>query len=133
MGSDLGIELLDSDIPTIRQMVQFIKLGNGVLGKSSIVIGVLMFAVCAAIVRLHSDWAILTALVLGAIFCFAWFVPIVRFAYKHPAEVLLEGSQWTAHQQFLAAKGHPTIILDAGASPALGVGESKTDSKSAEA
>ena len=98
----------DSPLQIVREIVGVIKLGSGLLGKSAMVLGILMLCVCVAMFRLHSDLAILMAIMLGAVFFFAWFVPIIRFADKHPAEALLEGSQWAEHQRFqIEAKGYP--------------------------
>lgn len=71
----------------------------------------------------------LLALILGGVIFFAWFVPIIVFANNHPAEVLLEGSQWAEHQRFqmeakglpLPPRGHPTF--PPGTSDLLGDGD----------
>lgn len=97
----------DNPFSMVQEIVGVIKLGNGLLGKSAIVLGILMLCVCVSVFRLHSDPAILGALGLGALFFFAWFGPIMFFANRHPAEAFLEGSQWAEHQRFqLAAKGY---------------------------
>src|SRR5258708_23062547 len=97
---------VDDSFAGIREIASVIRLGSGLLGKSAIVIGFLVLCVGVAIFRLHDDRYIFAALVFGAVIFFAWFVPIIRFADKHPDAALLEGSQWAQHQKDqLAAKG----------------------------
>jgi len=98
----------DNPFSMVREIVGVIKLGGGLLGKSAMVLGILELGIIVAVFRLHSDTMILGALGLGALFFFAWFAPIIRFAHRHPAEVLLEGSQWAEHQrvQLAAAKDY---------------------------
>ena len=108
----------DSPFAIFQHVGQITKLGSGLLGKSAIILGVLLAAGVVAIARLHSDIAIIVTVVLLAIFFFCWFVPIIKFSHEHPAEALLEGSQWAAHQQFLATKGDGVLLLARGDDPA---------------
>jgi hypothetical protein len=114
-----GAYTLGSENPfaIFQHVGQAIKLGSGLLGKSAIVLGVLLAAGIVAIARLHSDAAIVSTVVLLAIFFFCWFVPIIRFSHEHPAEALLEGSQWAEHQQFMATKSEGTVLLSSGHDP----------------
>jgi len=87
-------------------IAMLIRRGSGILGKSAMVLGVLLLAVIVAVFRLHTDGAIIGVLGLGTVIFFAWFGPIIRFAHRHPAEALLDGSQWAEHRRYeLAAKG----------------------------
>lgn len=102
----------------LKEVASVIRLGSGLLGKSAIVIGILIVCVGIAIFRLHGDPYIFGALVFGAVMFFAWFIPIIRFADKHPDAALLEGAQWAQHQRDqLAAKGI-SIVPDSPIIPA---------------
>jgi hypothetical protein len=93
-----------------KEVASVIRLGSGLLGKSAIVIGFLIICVGIALFRLHNDLYIFGALVFGAVVFFAWFIPIIRFADKHPDAALLEGAQWAQHQRDqLAAKGMASL------------------------
>jgi len=82
------------------------KFGSGVLGKSSIALGILLVGVLIAVWRLHSDLAIIGALVFGASVFFLWFHRVLKFASDHPDLALLDGAEWTGWKRFeAAAKG----------------------------
>lgn len=75
-----------------------------------------------AICRLHSDMLIIGIFGLGVGVYLVWYFRTERFAYKHPLEALLEGGEYTAHQQMLmATKGEPSIPLEALGVPTPGV------------
>jgi hypothetical protein len=99
----------NGDFSAWKEVASVIRLGSGLLGKSAIVIGLFVICIGIALLRLHDDAYIMGALVFGAVVFFAWFIPIIRFADKHPDAALLEGAQWAQHQKDqLAAKGlHP--------------------------
>jgi hypothetical protein len=86
----------------LKEIGGVFKLGSGVLGKSAIVIGILMVAVIAAVWRSHSDFAIVGALLIGAGLFFLWFNRVLGFASKHPDLTLLEGAEWTGWKRFEA-------------------------------
>lgn len=95
------------NLNSIKEASGVFKFGSGVLGKSAIVIGVLMAAAGIAIYKLQSDLAIFGALIVAAIIFFLWFFPVIRFAEKHPDTALLEGAEWSGFQRFqAAAKGY---------------------------
>jgi hypothetical protein len=103
----------DNSFSALRVVASQIRLGSGLLGKSAVVIGLLICCVGVAIVRLRSDEAIVGTVLIGAVIFFAWFIHIIRFADKHPDTALLEGAQWVKHQQDqLAAKGRAQIVDD---------------------
>ena len=79
------------------------KFGSGVLGKSAIVLGILMGAVAIGAWRLHSDVLIIVAIGSGAVIFFGWLFPVLIFASKHPDVALLEGAEWSGYQRFQAA------------------------------
>src|SRR6266404_2958850 len=93
-------------IQYLKEIGGVFKFGSGVLGKSAIALGVLLFAVLIAVWRLHSDLAIIGTLVAGAIFFFLWFYRVLKFASDHPDLALLDGAEWTGWKRFeAAAKG----------------------------
>lgn len=82
------------------------KFGSGVLGKSAIAVGIFLLAIPVAVWRLHSDLAVLGALVFGALIFLLWFFSVLRFANQHPDLALLDGAEWTGWKKFeAAAKG----------------------------
>lgn len=83
------------------------KFGSGVLGKSAIVVGIVLVAAVVAIWKLHSDFAILGVLAFAAIIFFLWFFKVLKFAEAHPDIAVLEGAEWSSYQRFQAsAKGY---------------------------
>ena len=76
------------------------KFGSGVLGKSAIAIGILMFAVIVAVWRLHSEWAILGSLGIGAVAFLIWFLFVLNFCERYPDVALLEGAEWSKYKRF---------------------------------
>lgn len=104
------------------------KFGSGVMGKSSIVVGILMCAVVIAASRLHSDYAVLGALFLGATIFLVWLSKVLTFAGKHPDVAVLEGAEWSGFQRFRAeAKGfippiNSPVVLPNGSQQILGSG-----------
>ncbi len=98
-------------IAYIKEVGGVVKFGSGVLGKSAIALGVLLFAVAIGVARLHSDVAIIGVLVLGAVAFFGWFKYVLKFASDHPDIAVLEGAEWSSFQRFqAAAKGYvPTL------------------------
>jgi hypothetical protein len=100
------------------------RWGSGVLGKSAIVAGLLVVGVLVVAYTLHSDLAKLAAiaLIIGA-FLF-WYIRVMKFCDKHPAEAMLEGMQWAEHQRLqVESKGQPPsadIPFEIGPSPISG-------------
>lgn len=73
--------MADPDLVSYAQHIgAAFKLGSGLLGKSAIALGLLLFAIIVAVFRLHSDIAIFSTLVFAAIVFFIWFFPVIRFA-----------------------------------------------------
>jgi hypothetical protein len=98
-------------IASVKEVGGVFKIGTGVLGKSAVVMGVLLIAVIVAVARLHSDSAIILAIILGCLVFIAWFLFFLRFAGLHPELALLEGAEGMGGKRFEAdAKGfmpHP--------------------------
>jgi hypothetical protein len=86
----------------LKEIGGVFKLGSGVLGKSAIVIGILMVAIIAAVWKLHSDIAIVGTIIIGGGLFFLWFLRVLDFASKHPDLALLEGAEWTGWKRFEA-------------------------------
>lgn len=101
---------VDDTFTALKEVASVIRLGSGLLGKSAIVLGLLILCVGVAFFRLHDDRYIFGALAFGAVIFFAWFIPIIRFADRHPDAALLEGAQWAQHQrdQMAAKNFRPT-------------------------
>jgi hypothetical protein len=94
-------------IAYIKEVGGVVKFGSGVLGKSAIALGVLLFGVVIAAARLHSDYAIIAVLIVGAIVFFGWLFHVLKFAEQHPDIAVLEGAEWSSFQRFqAAAKGY---------------------------
>ncbi len=91
------------------------KWGSGLLGKSAIVVGPAVGLILVGIWSLHSDWMKIGAMLLAAVIIFGWYIPLLRFCEKHPGDALLEGFQWSEHQEkvWLAGKGQPAITSGA--------------------
>lgn len=117
--------MVDFDpIAYIKEVGGVVKFGSGVLGKSAIALGILLFAIVIAAARLHSDGAIIGVLIVGAIVFFGWLFYVLRFASKHPDIAVLEGAEWSSFQRFqAAAKGFipPAVSEQAPSSNALAI------------
>lgn len=90
-------------IAYIKEVGGVLKFGSGVLGKSAVALGILLFAIIIGAWRLHSDGAILGVIGLGVVVFLGWFFYVLDFAGKHPDVALLEGGEWTGFQRFQAA------------------------------
>ena len=98
---------MDFDLKSLKEVGGIFKFATGVLGKSAIVLGILLVVAIVAVWRLHSDVAIFGTVVLAALSFFLWFYPVIKFAGKHPDIALLEGAEWSGFQRFQAeAKGY---------------------------
>jgi hypothetical protein len=86
------------------------KFGSGVLGRSSIAVGILLVVALVAVWRLHSDYAILVALALVCLIVLIWFTRVMQFASKHPDVALLEGAEWSGYKKFEATA--KTVVPD---------------------
>ncbi len=86
---------------TVTAVIRAISKGSGILGKSAIALGILLVAVVVGEFRLATDNGRLIVIAMGAVIFFLWFVPILLFAHKNPAEALLDGVHWTEHQKFM--------------------------------
>jgi hypothetical protein len=127
----------DNPLSMIKEVGGVFRFGSGLLGKSAIVVAILLACVGIAVFRLHSDLAILGAILLGAFIAFGWYIPLIKFADKHPDVALLEGAEWGEYQrlQMEAKNFTPTLeeqriqISSGGISRILSTqnGERKTD------
>jgi hypothetical protein len=91
-----------------------VRWGSGLLGKSAFVVGPLVVGLMALAWESHSDLVRFGFALLAVGSFFGWYVPFLNFCEKHPADALLDGEHWAAHQQFIAAKGHPEGLTDIG-------------------
>jgi hypothetical protein len=98
--------MADDFITSLKEVGGVFKFGSGVLGKSSIALGVLLIAIIIAVSRLHSDAAIILVIVIGVLLFAGWFRYVLKFAGDHPDIALLEGAEWSGYKRFEAtAKG----------------------------
>lgn len=96
----------DDFIASVKEVGRVFKFGTGILGKSAITMGILLIGVIVAVARLHSDSAIIVAIVLGCLVFIAWFLFFLRFAGLHPDAALLEEAAEMGGKRFDAdAKG----------------------------
>jgi hypothetical protein len=108
----------------LKEMGGVFKFGSGVLGKSSIAVGIFMLCGAIALWRLKSDWLILCVIGILAIILLIWLFSVMRFAHKHPEAALLEGAEWTGWQKFqAAAKGYLPSSKETEPSPAPGTSD----------
>lgn len=115
-------------IAGIRDIVSVIRTGGGILGKSAMLIALLLICVGIAVVRIPPA-DIIHVLEAGAVIFFAWFVPILWLVNKYPEKAFLEGPQWSAHHQreLLAAKGQPLIPADSSQISEAGIVQSNPE------
>ena len=71
----------DDFIASVKEIGRVFKFGTGILGKSAITMGILLIGVIVAVARLHSDSAIIVAIVLGCLVFIAWFLFFLGFKY----------------------------------------------------
>lgn len=102
---------------TINAFGSVFQWGSGLLGKSAIVTAIMEVGIFAAAWTVHGDSAKITLVCLGVGSFFCWYIPFLKFCEKHPADALLEGHHWAAHQQIMAAKGQPSIVVGAAMQP----------------
>jgi hypothetical protein len=100
-------KILSEDfVSSVKEVGGVFRFGSGVLGKSAIALGFLILVIGVAVWRLHSDLAIIGAVLLAAVIFFLWFFPVLKFVSKHPDAALLDGAEWSGFQRFQAtAKG----------------------------
>jgi hypothetical protein len=79
------------------------RFGTGVMGKSAILMFVLLVVFGLAIWKLQGTAAIVGIAILGALTFFLWLIAILRYTSKHPEAALLEGAEWTAWKKFEAS------------------------------
>jgi hypothetical protein len=94
----------------LKEIGGVFKFGSGVLGKSAIAVGFLLVAVIVAIIKLHTEWAIVGTLLVGAAFFFVWFFKVLSFADKHPDLAMLDGAEWTSWKRFEAASKNVSVL-----------------------
>ena len=98
--------MADFDLKKLTEIGGIFKFGRGVLGKSAVLVGILLFAVVIAAFRLSSDIAIISIIGIATIVFLIWFFSVLNFSKKHPDLALLEGAEWTGWKRFEAsAKG----------------------------
>jgi hypothetical protein len=89
-----------STVKTISDLGGVFKFGSGVLGKSAIVVGLLMVVGATAIIRLSNEWVILGVFcVLVAVFIL-WFWKVLTFSERNPELAVLDGALWKGYKEF---------------------------------
>lgn len=121
---------MNFDLASLKEVGGIFKFGKGVLGKSAIALGVLLLAPLIAVWRLHSDLAIIAALLIAALIFFIWFFSVIKFVAAHPDVGLLEGAEWSGYKRFeAAAKGYIPPVAEQQPVLAPGTQIASTDSE----
>jgi len=82
------------------------RFGTGVMGKSAVLLCVLLVVIGIAAFKLTPTAAILAVVCIGVASFFGWLIAILRYTANHPESALLEGAEWTSWKRFEAtAKG----------------------------
>jgi len=112
----------DKPLAVVREIVRVIKSGGGILGKTAMIIGLLIVCVGIALFRVPPEQIILI-LALGALIFFLWFGPILWLVNKYPEKAFLDGQAWVEHHQqvTLAAKGQSPILIEPTSTPEPGL------------
>jgi hypothetical protein len=102
-------EFLRKNLGFTSESLARIRLGPGVLGKTTNAFIALVVVSIAAIARLRTEWMILLILGIDALIFLVVIFKNHRFARENPGPALLEGAHLVIwHQQELeAAKGLP--------------------------
>jgi hypothetical protein len=79
------------------------RFGSGVMGKSAILLFMLLLVLGSAVWRLGATAAIVGIAVLAVAAFFGWLLLILRYTQAHPETALLEGAEWTAWKKFEAS------------------------------
>lgn len=101
-------EFLKHFQPTAESLER-IRLGKGIVGKTSYVAITALIVLGVAVTRISTDWMRLAVgLIAVALFLF-YFISTQRFADKNPGVALLEGAELIRWKQVeLAAKNLPS-------------------------
>jgi hypothetical protein len=94
--------MAEFDPRLLKEIGGIFRFGRGALGRSAVVIVVLIVAVIVGALRAKSDIAIISALLIGVAIFLIWFFRVLQFAEKHPDIALLEGGEWTGWKRFEA-------------------------------
>ena len=113
-----------SRFAVVGEIASVIRRGSGLLGKSAIILGILMVAIVVVAYRVAGNWAILATPLVGALIYYPWFFYILRFAKSNPDSALLDGRDYTEHHRMLlAAKGQPAMATHVAREATLGIPE----------
>ncbi|MFZ1087027.1 MAG: hypothetical protein WAN35_18850 [Terracidiphilus sp.] len=120
----------NKSIAVVRDIVSVIRTGGGILGKSAMLMALLIVCVFVAVFRVPPT-EITQLIGLVAIIFFVWFAPILWLVNKYPEKAFLEGPQWSAHhqQELLAKKGQPLIPAELSRTSQAGIVLPHTDEK----
>jgi hypothetical protein len=98
-----GVGLSESSLDKVR-------LGSGVVGRSSAVALMTMIAFCVIAYSLRDPLYLIMLGVLAAAVFAGYFIGVLRFAAKNPDLALLEGAELVRWRQIeMAAKDHPSL------------------------
>ena len=96
---------LDRTLLARMQALGHIRLAHGVVGKASVVAGIVLLALGAIAMRVDSDLLLVMAGVVVLVF-FVYLAAMLWFAHRHPEQALLEGAEIIQYRQLeLAARG----------------------------
>jgi hypothetical protein len=102
------------------------RFGSGLLGKTAIVVAILVGGILGVAWSLRSDELKMIAIGIAAVSVFLWFGPLLFFCHLHPEATLLEGGEYVEHHRNqISALGHRPGSGDTKLIPAPGTTEEK--------
>jgi hypothetical protein len=106
----LGIDDLLKHFGISAESVNRIRLGRGVVGKTTSAVVVVLLVLAVAIYKLSDPKLVLLLAGLVSLIFIIYFVGVLRFADKNPGAALLEGAELLQWKQFdMEAKGLPEV------------------------
>jgi hypothetical protein len=89
------------------QALGHIRLAQGVVGKASVVAGIVLLTLGAIAMRVDSDLLLVIAGIVVLVF-FVYLAAVLWFAHRHPEQALLEGAEIIQYRRLeLAAREVP--------------------------
>ncbi|TXT19439.1 MAG: hypothetical protein FD138_4336 [Planctomycetota bacterium] len=104
---------LPFNIESALQGLSKVRLPGGVVGKVTLAVIAVSFAMAAIAWSFQSVW--LSAATLGCVFLLAFTMlwRLINFADRHPQAALLEGAEFLVHEQIvLGTKSNPILQID---------------------
>ena len=87
-----------------------VKLPNGLVGKITMLLVIMVLCLSAIAIRSNDTWIILFIIIIIATSCILIPLRLISFANKNPQAALLEGAEFVMHEQIqLASKTSGSI------------------------